>query len=220
MEVESCSTKRKRDEEEGPTGFSKRKREITQQQQLDVPSILERVVHWLVSHPSQHPRSLSSLSRAIAKLCTAIIYISEEIIFYQLLFNGLVEFHYLPSGEKLVKGTANPKPFEEMIGFFVEVGAGPASVQFSDDFCLALRRARDWVATNSGLHETLIPYDSFLRSLKQLCQFKRSVPPSVVLECMVKRGLIEVSADAEKVTYHHAALGVADAKMKYVVEDE
>ena len=117
-----------------------------------------------------------------------------------------------------MKGVVNPKPFEELVGFFVEAGQGPANIQFSDDFCLALRRSRDWVATNSGLHDSFIPYDSFLRSLKQLCQFKRSVPPNAVLEGFIKLGLIEVSSETDKVTYNLSALEATDSKMMYVVE--
>jgi hypothetical protein len=193
--------------------FSKRKRELTPQQQLDITSLSQRVIKWVVTHPDQLPKNLSSLQHAIYSLCTSIVTISEEVIFYQLLFNGVLEISLLPSGEKVIRSNPNPKPFENFVGYFVG-GDSDSAVQFSDDFCYALRRARDWIATNQGLIVNETPLASFLKSLKQICQFKRPVPPSAVIASLVKRGLIEISP-IQTISYDLALFSAAYNKLKY-----
>eukprot|EP00008_Paramoeba_atlantica_P007833 CAMPEP_0201491694 /NCGR_PEP_ID=MMETSP0151_2-20130828/30830_1 /ASSEMBLY_ACC=CAM_ASM_000257 /TAXON_ID=200890 /ORGANISM="Paramoeba atlantica, Strain 621/1 / CCAP 1560/9" /LENGTH=143 /DNA_ID=CAMNT_0047878169 /DNA_START=131 /DNA_END=562 /DNA_ORIENTATION=- len=111
----------------------------------------------------------------------------------------------------------NPKPFEQFIA--IVLGDEQTNVCLSDDFSLALRRARDWVAANNGLREKSVPLDSFLRSLKQICQFKRSVPASCVVESLIKKGLVSVSPANQALSYRMEALAAANLKCHYVVQE-
>uniref|UniRef100_A0A7S4KML0 Uncharacterized protein n=1 Tax=Paramoeba aestuarina TaxID=180227 RepID=A0A7S4KML0_9EUKA len=241
--------------------LSKRKREVTQEQQANLGSILQRVVHWLVNNQDILPKTLQKLEGAITQMCSSLVYISEEIIFYHLLFNGAIEMATEEGGEGgagrvMVKGKKEIKPYEDFVGILLpsyyqtreeertqrggisssgeSVGGAKKAVGFSDDFGYALKRSRDWVERNNGLHTTWVPKSSFLRSLKQLCSFKRGVPPSVVVQALVKRGWVGVGGGGcwdfqqnqpqrnqglSKISYNMEALKAADARCKYVVEE-
>ena len=195
---------------------------MTQEQQANLESILQRVVHWLVKNQDILPKSLQKLEGAVSQMCCSLVHISEEIIFYHLLFNGAIEMKTEGEeeggggggGRVVVRGKREIKPYEDFVGILLPscyqtreeervegggergggggVGVRRGGVGFSDDFGFALKRSRDWVENNSGLHNNFVLKTSFLRSLKQLCTFKRGVPAGVVVGTMVKRGWVEV----------------------------
>ena len=234
------------------SSFTKRKREMTKEQQGHLESILQRVAHWLVKNEDIWPKTLQKLEMAIKEMCCSWVHISEEIIFYHLLFNGAIEMTTEEAGggevgeggggRVVVRGKKEIKPFEDFVGILLpscyqtreeererggeEGGNGGVgvkrggSVGFSDDFGYALQRSRDWVENNTGLHNFFVPKTSFLRSLKQLCTFKRGVPGGVVVGAMIKKGWVEVmGGGGMRIKYNPGALKAADGRWKYVVEE-
>eukprot|EP00008_Paramoeba_atlantica_P000774 CAMPEP_0201504492 /NCGR_PEP_ID=MMETSP0151_2-20130828/85236_1 /ASSEMBLY_ACC=CAM_ASM_000257 /TAXON_ID=200890 /ORGANISM="Paramoeba atlantica, Strain 621/1 / CCAP 1560/9" /LENGTH=242 /DNA_ID=CAMNT_0047898237 /DNA_START=99 /DNA_END=827 /DNA_ORIENTATION=+ len=215
----------------------KRRRDATQEESQVVDSVVQRIVRWLSNHHQNLPQDLESLQKVIQLHGDSTIHVSEEIVFYHLLFNGAVEMQQLLSGEKVVKGRPDPKPFHQFIAVYLpdeevkeeeerdkdlEEEEGERKIEkeaayLSDDFIFALERARNHVAESLWMHAHFFPLHIFLESLKQVCLFQRGLPSLLVIESLVKRGFVQMS-QGQSITYCLPALTNESRKCKYVQE--
>ena len=159
----------------------KRARILHPSQEQDLEHIVHRIEQWLLRNRSALPRRHEALLNAIKPMCKASFHVDSKIIFFHLLFNNVIFLD--ESGG--VQRNEDFSPTYKLQGL---LPIDSALHKFSDDFYHVLSKSVSWVSSNAQLPHRL---GSFLRSLKQLCSIKREVPPTLVLQSLMKRGVIE-----------------------------
>lgn len=154
--------------------------------QNEFVSVFERVLRWMVNNKAQLPTKYGRLKRSIKNLCVCVVQVDSNVVFFHLMMNQLV-----------IVGSDNKCSFDRSfsegrsISAFA-LGSGPPPLIFSEDFLHALKRSAEWIISTPEL-----PQDqtALIRSLEQLCRFKREIPPGDIIGELFARGFLSSSCD-------------------------
>jgi hypothetical protein len=177
----------------------KRMRILDDQQAAQLEPLLYRLVIWLIEQSDRNnlPKTYTKLMKTISPMCKTIIQVDPSVVFYHLLFNKVIIIEQLEEGRAIYQ--ANPEPLHHsFIG--IVPSDSPSSIPFSEDFIRALERSVGWILNNRGLHQ-FKTVDSLLKSMEQLCRFKREVNPVALVEMMRRKGYISNGTSMDEVCY-------------------
>eukprot|EP01124_Arcella_intermedia_P022194 TRINITY_DN325_c0_g4_i1.p1 TRINITY_DN325_c0_g4~~TRINITY_DN325_c0_g4_i1.p1 ORF type:complete len:222 (+),score=35.29 TRINITY_DN325_c0_g4_i1:203-868(+) len=194
---------RKRDQFEEPFIFQiqhedeadPKKRRLTGADEEDnSEGVINKCLTFLINlSPPSRPKTPEKLFRTLQKLCTFTYLVDPNIVFFHLILNQLI----LPleaDGTNCITVNPNPppRPPNQLV---VAIPTNSTSNRVSNDFREALLKAVAWVRTNRGLQGKTIANEHFLKSLEQVCMLKKQANPEVVVQHLLKRGMVRVDPE-------------------------
>ena len=167
---------------------SKRQRVVTPEQYKNLEPVAQKVITWLADNLNQLPSTEEHLMMIINSI-SCNVKVDENIVFYHLLLNGLVEFK--PDSDLFQINTEFDvnKPLQG----FVLGNTDPTTI-LSPDFCLALENAARWVLSSKEIPSTK---SEICEALRPICVIRRDVPSKAVLEMLYNREFLERHGTAE-----------------------
>ena len=155
----------------------KKQRLVNVQQEEQIEPVVIKVVNWITVNKSL-PKTQYKLLRLLPNLCKILVHVDEEVIYEHLLFNQIIF-----EGDNVIIPNKLYDPNDQLRSFPVQ-----SRMPFDyDDFLLVLRKVIHWVLTNDHLPKSK---KTFKTVLKQFCTFKRTIPPIVILDALIAKGIV------------------------------
>ena len=145
-------------------------------------SVFDRVLRWMINNKTHLPTRYDRLKRSIRNLCTCIVQVDPNVVFFHLMMNQVIR---VESGTNRCTFDRELTKEKRLTAF--AFSPSPPPITFSEDFLVALKRSAEWIISTLDL-----PSDqtSLLRSLEQICRFKREIPPSDIVDELLCRGFV------------------------------
>lgn len=180
--------------------IQKRKRVLSDPDMRQLSSVTERVIRWLTENPKQRPRTTTALLNVLGELSTYTVQVDETIVFFHLVMNQVLELTV--DGRYRANPNIDPERLTlDSLSGFVTISEASSDQRsplvlcnFSEEFSAALLKVCQWVCTTPS-RDLPRTQAALMKTLRQLCYMRRSVPPSQVLHVLLNNGFLAVSLD-------------------------